>query len=187
MKPSYMTGSGRRTENLAAAANYNSSNLMIHHRVNFSGCIEEKDSLASSDRLQNKAAAAAATAVQKRDLPSTEGTVFPEMMMDNRQKSLVKSVDKRRASQMSGMPRVSSTDIDEPIVVTEVGEREMMSSLHIFESFNETMKEEFQKIENHTYHLYRSASFVRNSSDVIPCDFLRYVANVDDDLEELAF
>ena len=28
---------------------------------------------------------------------------------------------------------------------------------------------------------------MKNNKEVIPCDFLRFVANVDDDLEELAF
>ena len=90
-------------------------------------------------------------------------------------------------SGMSGQPRVSSTDLDEPIAVTQVTERELMDSCQIFASFNQIMDEELTKIKNNTYQLYRSASFKQNNKEVIPCDFLRFVANIDDDLEELAF
>ena len=62
-------------------------------------------------------------------------------------------------SGMSGQPRVSSTDLDEPIAVTQVTERELMDSCQIFASFNQIMDEEFTKIKNNTYQLYRSASF----------------------------
>ena len=66
-------------------------------------------------------------------------------------------------------------------------------SLHPFSSFNLTMEEEHKKIRNHTVYMVKAkpgqgedkdaADNKYDSKEFIPCDFLRYVANVKDDLE----
>ena len=51
------------------------------------------------------------------------------------------------------------------------------------------MEEEHKKIRNHTVYMQSVASKQNDaeSKQLIPCDFLRFVANVKDDLEHLAF
>ena len=52
------------------------------------------------------------------------------------------------------------------------------------------MEEEHKKIRNHTVYMQNEAYKQQNDAEakqLIPCDFLRFVANFKDDLEHLAF
>ena len=68
-------------------------------------------------------------------------------------------------------------------------EEEKRDSFHPYNSFNLTMEEEHKKIRNHTVYMQNVANRQNDteSKELIPCDFLRFVANVRDDLEHLAF
>ena len=48
------------------------------------------------------------------------------------------------------------------------------------------MEEEHKKIRNQTVYM-GSDAMKNNSKELIPCDFLRYIANIQDDLEQLAY
>ena len=50
------------------------------------------------------------------------------------------------------------------------------------------MEEEHRKIRNHTVSIKQATDGLQlTPEELIPCDFLRYVANVKDDLDMLAF
>ena len=68
----------------------------------------------------------------------------------------------------------------------ETSNIERHDSEHTYNSFNLTMEEEHKKIRRRTEYI-RSDPVKNDSKELIPCDFLRYVANVQDDLEQLAY
>ena len=68
--------------------------------------------------------------------------------------------------------------LDQALITTGVVARENINS------FNLTMEEEFKKIMQHTYNMRSYQQYEsKYSEEEIPCDFLRYVVNVRDDLE----
>ena len=48
------------------------------------------------------------------------------------------------------------------------------------------MEEEYKKIRNYTVRI-KNTDDKYGTKDLVPCDFLRYIANVKDDLEQMAF
>ena len=71
---------------------------------------------------------------------------------------------------------------------TEIIDEEGENLSFSYQSFNLTLSEEFNKVAMSTNHLTQSQQLPKTfSKEVIPCDFLRYVANMKDDLDQFAY
>ena len=82
---------------------------------------------------------------------------------------------------------IKSCDIKQPIAPMTIEEdTEQENFFTAYSSFNLTMEEEYKKIRNYTVHI-KNTDEKYGTKEQVPCDFLRYIANVKDDLEQMAF
>ena len=78
---------------------------------------------------------------------------------------------------------IKTCDIKQPIAPMTIEEdTEQENFFTAYSSFNLTMEEEYKKIRNHTVRI-KNTDDKYGTKELVPCDFLRYVANVKDDLE----